>query len=76
MNITKSQYDHLTGFFFALSCHYCEGIKTNFGHWANLLDDRNIPWSIQNYVAELATSKENTGKYLSTLLKERDITVI
>tara|TARA_R110002049_G_scaffold225946_1_gene397888 strand:- start:1143 stop:1376 length:234 start_codon:yes stop_codon:yes gene_type:complete len=74
--ITQDQYRHLQGFFFALSCHYLEGIKTNFGHWSNLLDDRGIPWNIQNSVSELAQYKINTGFYLSTLLKEKGIAVL
>ena len=73
--ITFKQYDHLQSFFFALYCHYHEGIKTNFGHWANLLDDRGISWSIQNTVSELSQHKENTGFYLSTLLKQNNIII-
>lgn len=67
--ITYDQYKHLQSFYFALSCYYIENIKTNFGHWANLLDDRKISWQIQNSVAAWAEVKENNDFYLSTLLK-------
>jgi hypothetical protein len=73
--VNRSQYLHLQSFFFALSCHYTKGIRTNFGHWANLLDDRGISWSIQNTVAVMAEDPENTGFYLSTLLKQHNIEV-
>jgi hypothetical protein len=69
--ITRAQFQHLQGFYFAMYCHYVEGIKTNFGHWANLLDDRGISWNIQNHVAAWAEEKENNRFYLSTLLKNK-----
>lgn len=69
--ITYKQYQHLQSFYFAIYCHHIENIKTNFGHWANLLDDRGIPWNIQNSVANWAIDKKNNAYYLSTLLKNK-----
>ena len=69
--ITRKQYQHLQSFYFAMYCHYIEGINTNFGHWANLLDDRGISWTIQNNVAQWAETKELNEYYLSTLLKNK-----
>ena len=75
MTITYKQYQHLQSFFMALSGYYIDGIPTNFGHWANLLDDLGIPWKAQNVVSMLAENKSNTGFYLTTLLAQYEITI-
>ena len=73
--ITPKQFNHLEGFYFALTHHYHEGIRTNFGHWSNLLDDRNVPLRVQNITSMLAEDKRNNDFYLRNSLKKYDILV-
>lgn len=73
--INKDQYDYLKGFFNSLWCSYHHKSEFNANHWANILDDAGIPWHVQNTVSALAHKRENNGFYLSTLLKQNNITI-
>lgn len=73
--INRQQLSLLQGFYTHCFCVYHEKEKQAFSFYAEQLDQANIPWSIQNMVAEFAETRESIGLYLTTLLKERDITV-
>lgn len=73
--ITTKQLDNLKGFYTHCWCVYHEKAKACFEFWAEVLDNEAIPWSIQNSVAIIAEDRESIGKYLTTLLAEKDILV-
>ena len=75
MNITHSQYELLKSFFNSLWCSYHHNTSFNPVHWANLLDNANISWFIQNTVSALSHKRENNGFYLSTLLRKHNILI-
>ena len=73
--INSKQFDLLRGFYAHLYCVYHDGVKSDFGFYAEQLDSINVPWSVQNSVAVLAEDKASQSKYLSTLLAEQNIHV-
>jgi hypothetical protein len=73
--INRHQLDLLKGFYAHLYCVYHHGAKSDFGFYAELLDNTNVPWSVQNTVAVLAEDKASQSKYLTTLLTQKNIHV-
>jgi hypothetical protein len=71
--INHKQFDVLSGFYAHLYCVYHDGVKSDFGFYAEQLDSINVPWSIQNRVAVMAEDRGSQSKYFRTLLKEKDI---
>lgn len=73
--INSKQLDLLKGFFTHCWCVYHESAQQGFGFWAQQLDNAGIPWSVQNTVSVSAEQRASRGKYLTTILKERNIVV-
>jgi hypothetical protein len=73
--INRKQFDILLGFYTHCYCVYHDKVKQGFAFWSEQLDAANIPWSVQNTVANLADDKSTQQKYLRTLLLNNDINV-
>lgn len=73
--ITPKQYNHLMGFYTHCWLYYHDNIQPQFAFWAEELDRVEVPWSVQNTVSVLAEERSTIGKYLTSLLKERNIVV-
>jgi hypothetical protein len=73
MLITAKQYDLLQGFYAHCYCVYHKGVNADFGFWATQLDNSDVPWSVQNFVAVTAEDKDSIGLYLRTHLAKKDI---
>lgn len=73
--INHKQLDLLKGFFAHCWCVYHEKTQQGFSFWAEQLDKANIPWSIQNIVAVSAEDKASINRYLTSILKDRDIII-
>ncbi len=77
-NISREQYGLLNDFANILYFHNHrntdkENNRFDSQYWADLLDNNNISWSLQNTVSALADNYENKGKYLSTHLKKEGV---
>ncbi|MDP2564457.1 hypothetical protein [Pseudoalteromonas marina] len=75
IEITREQFDTLSGFFVHLWCVKYEGSKPDFGFYQERLDGIGIPWWVQNKVSELAEVRENAFLYFRTIFQKAGITV-
>lgn len=75
IEITREQFDTLSGFFVHLWCVKFEGSKPDFGFYQERLDSIGIPWWVQNKVSGLADVRENAFLYFRTIFKNVGITV-
>lgn len=69
--ISWKQWSILKGFFTHCwsVCH--EGVKSDYGFYAEQLDEAGVPWHVQNIVAELADHRENAFKNLKVLAQKK-----
>lgn len=78
--ISNDQYQTLASFFLSLWVYTHKREDYNqetfdSENWAKILDNSGISWRIQNHVSYLAQTRENAGKYLSTLLARINVHV-
>ncbi len=73
--ISNKQYQLLKDFM--LHCYHVihNNNTNNYTFWAKLLDDNNIPWSVQNNAAYLMEDYNSKNYYSSTLLKSKNILI-
>ena len=77
IEVTHSQYEKVLSFYFDLFlANHKRDIQPDFEYWKQELDGAGIGWQLQNVVAELAESMENSDKYLKFLLKEKGINLV
>jgi hypothetical protein len=74
--ITEAQFDKLLGFKLHIWNHYHQDVKTDFGFWADLLDEAKIPWFVQNTVSILMENRANGFSSLRALLKGENILIV
>jgi hypothetical protein len=65
MKLTHQQLDALKGLY--AHCYHAkfDGGELNAPFWAEQLDRLEVPWFIQNLVADLAGKRESNAKYLT-----------
>lgn len=73
--LSQRQADTLSGFFVHLWCVNFEGVKADYGFYANRLDELEVPWWVQNKVSGLADVRENNFFYFRTILKKIGVIV-
>ena len=69
-NLDRRQVDELHGLF--LHCWEVkhQGSDPDYTFRAEILDELNVPWSIQNWVAEYAQVRTNIHRQFSSILME------
>ena len=74
-NISNEQYSELNTFANILYESYRHNSDFNGETWVEILDNLQVPFSVQNQVSSYTHKYENKGFYLSTLLNKDGILV-
>ena len=71
--MNREQVNALHSLFIHCAVVNFDGVKPDYKFYAKKLDELNVPWHVQNRVAEAAATRENVySRYFKNLLKELD----
>lgn len=78
ITITKEIYDELAGLYvnqvvanrYELNEEELENVRENNAYSAERLDELEVPWRLQNAIAEAGAKRENWSRYLKDVIYE------
>lgn len=73
MTLSHDQFSELQGLFLHCwaVCH--EGVQSDYGFYAERLDNALVPWRLQNIVAEIAETRSSFASNLKSLIRGKGI---
>ncbi|MBW8191363.1 hypothetical protein K0504_09965 [Neiella marina] len=74
-HINQSQLELVRGFYAHCYAAFHDNCRADFQAWAEQLDSAQIPWPLQNSIANIAQDRRSADIYLRTHLKQLDVIV-